>query len=370
MTMLPNRENGQLRKSEASESGELQKLLQQETEAKSYERWEKGPEKQYIRRFGWVDVINDYIDRRNSAGVIDPIKLLTLPGRRAMDIGLFLTHGILTNENGKTLNVAICDKDKGTEIANKLADFGGVIAFSDKLLTEELRENSNGIPKQFPFDVINLDFCNTLIPNDQDNLSSLQWIFEYQRGQGFLLLLTARAYPNPNKYKYLIKNNIADEISFKEKYQDIYGNLDINSCLSNCRDFSLIVYPKLISKYAKDNNYRIIEHHVAYYKRDVEEGDYYMICHSFELDPIGLSGKKKYHPRYKTQGQNRVEATLDNDKYRKIKKISEEEYSQFIPTVLDLSRCQDVNSRLRENQSLSKNLTEEGEALFGWIDNS
>lgn len=285
-----------------------------------------------------------------------------------MDIGLFRREGIVVQTEDGNLNVAICDKGKGAEIANQLAKFGGVLAFSDRLLNEELRENSNAIPKQFPFDVINLDFCNTLIPVDQENLDSLQWIFEYQRGKGFLLLLTAREYPNPQTYLNLISQNLENEEDFAHRYNEIFGSIDSNLCAENLTQFSQIIYPKLVCSFAKKYRYKVIEHFVAHYSREPAAGHkYHMVSHSFELEPIGRRGRNKFRPRHDHVGQDRIEEALGTPFFRRQMEITNEEYSNFVPSLLLHERSVSIDEALQNNDALRNEFESQGNQLIYWL---
>ncbi len=363
--MSANHGKGADRKRKKQDSGELNQLIDQET---VLEKWERDPKKQYIRMIGWVKIIKEYLESRKAVGMNDPIKILTLPGRFAMDIGLFYREGIIIKTENGELNVAICDEGKGAEIANKLTKYGGVLAFSDRLLNDELREITNPIPRQFPFDVINLDLCKTLIPACQENLDSLQWIFEYQKEKGFLLLLTAREYPDPQKYLYLIEQNLESEIEFAQAYKEVFGGTQSRLCAENLTQFSQIIYPKLIGNLARSHRYKVIEHYVAHYSREATTGNtYHMTCHSFQLDPVGRNGIEKFLPRWKNLGENRIQETLGKPLIKKQIEKSNEEYSKFVPSLLISNRSENVDEILQKNSHLQQELKDQVRELIYWL---
>jgi len=328
--------------------------------------WEKGPKKQYVRINGWREIIQYYIESRKSAGVKSPIKILTLPGPKAIDIGLFYESDIVIRDDNGKINVAICDEGIGSTVANKLRKIGDVLAYSDRRLEIELSDDINQIPQQFPFDVINLDFCKTLIPWTDENFKTLERIFEYQRGQSFLLLLTAREYPDPKAKKYIICNNLKNEKAFREKYEVEFGSTDINLCLSNKTRFSQIVYPKLIANLAKGYRYKTIERFVACYTR--ENRGYYMVSHTFEFVPINRTENEKYIPRKKFSERDRtVNRALMKPKDLKEIEESRNAYSVFIPSLL-VDRSIYVDMVLENDDKLSSDLENQGNQLIDWLD--
>ena len=54
-----------------------------------------GPAKQYVRVYGWLSYIEDFINRRTVAGVTTPCKYLTLPGPNMTDIGVLWNAGLI-----------------------------------------------------------------------------------------------------------------------------------------------------------------------------------------------------------------------------------------------------------------------------------
>src|SRR5437588_11026238 len=88
------------------------------------------PLKQYVRRFGWLTVIQDYVERFRAAALDRQWKYLTLPGKHSPDIGLLWRAGLIEKNADGKLCVAICDKDWAEEVARELLAFGGILAYS------------------------------------------------------------------------------------------------------------------------------------------------------------------------------------------------------------------------------------------------
>ncbi len=85
--------------------------------------WDRDPIKQFIRHFGWLQVIQDFVERRREAGVDRPLRYLTIPGSNASDIDLLWQAGLLTRTNGGFPYVAICDETSAEEVVANLGRF-------------------------------------------------------------------------------------------------------------------------------------------------------------------------------------------------------------------------------------------------------
>src|SRR5205807_3052252 len=127
-------------------------------------KWDLDPVKQYVRRNGWLNIIREYTARQHREGVNRLLKFLTLPGPNASDVGLLWRERILQQNDKGQLNVAICDKENAARVATNLGSLGGPLAYSNRLLHEELRDSNGVFNEHFPFDVVNLDMCQCLIP--------------------------------------------------------------------------------------------------------------------------------------------------------------------------------------------------------------
>jgi hypothetical protein len=357
---------GKEKRQEILDQGRADAEREKAQEETQYEQWETGAKKQYVRDIGWLEKIAAYCQKRTQEGVPGQIKYLTLPGRSAMDIGLLRRAGYLPPNSEGRLNAVICDEGQASDIANRLKKFGGVIEFSDRRLIDELRVGTNPIPKQFPFDVVNLDFCNSLVVSRQENLQTLEWIFEYQGGAGFLLLLTARAYPDPVRYANLIEENFRDEPEFANVYQQKFGRLDASLCFADLRCFSQIIFPKLVARIGRKYGYRILEQFVCHYLREGRE-EYNMVCHTLEMEPVNLEGPAKYAQRFAHISRNRIDEILRQRIPKATMHQSEIAYSQFIPTVLDDGRSVNVDRDILSDAARRQALEDEAADLVNWM---
>lgn len=328
-----------------------------------------GPLKHYVRREGWESVISSFLEKQKACGVARPWKYLTLPGIDALDIGHFYRKKLLGVTAEGRLSVAICDKDEADRVALLLQKFGGVLASTKLELQDALRDPSNPIVKEFPFDVINLDFCNSLIRPNRNNLEALDQVFSLQRGQGFLLLLTSRpALDQKIQHQQLkiVADNLQIEQEFQESYIARYGSSDPQACLADYTNFTQLVFSKLVAKYAKIFGYRVYERFTArYHKSGGGPDGFDMITHSFELDPI--VGKKpcraKYEPRLP---HARIEQVLHEVLAKRIEQETNSEYTRFIRG-LPQREALNINEVLNAQQDLVSDLTKEAESLSQWM---
>ena len=323
------------------------------------------PLKQYVRRFGWLAIIENYVQRLRQAALDREWKYLTLPGKYSIDIGLLYQAGLIdVNEQGK-LCVAICDETYAEDVAVELRAFGGVLAYSNRQLNDELGLERSSLRNEFPFDVINLDLCNSLIQAENvRNLEAIEWIFKLQKGQAFLLLLTTR--PDHQARQHLVEllnQNLANEDEFREAYVAQYGADSADRSLTDYTRFTQIVFPKAIARWARYRGYRTTEHFVAKYRR---QGGFDMICHSFEFEPLGLRAPAKIHaPRFATIPANNIDERLNNELSSRTRTQAETAYVEFIST-LPLRQARDVRTILLNDQALEQDLNNESQALIGW----
>ena len=131
-----------------------------------------GPSKQFVRLNAWLKVIQGYLSKRKSEGEDTTFKYLTLPGKNATDIGLFWRNKLIVKINDQQLNLAIIDREEAENVAINLNNsIGRPLAVSSKEFHSALR-NDQLIIEQFPFDVINLDFCNFISSKQPDSINT------------------------------------------------------------------------------------------------------------------------------------------------------------------------------------------------------
>jgi hypothetical protein len=323
---------------------------------------ERQPKKQYIRYFGWLQVIQDYVERRRNDGVDRPISYLTFPGPAATDVGMLWQAGLLVRTEAGFPNVVVCDEEYADESLAVLGAVRGVSAQPIELAI------LNELTPFFPIDVVNFDIYGAVVTGHPRRrkalrrLAAIRRVFWLQKGQSFLLLLTTST-DDPTARRYLenvLVQNL-DEDDFREAYLDRYGVVDLSPFHEDYRTFVSIVLPKAIGKMARDRGYRIAEHFAARYD---SRGGHRMLCHSFELEPVGVRDpKNKYKPRFKRIRWDRLDE-LSEELSNRARKLASIAYEEFIPTLL--RDIPDVSEILQANPGLAAEMVKQSESLIGW----
>ena len=325
-------------------------------------RWDLDPLKQYVRRYGWLKDIRNYIKRCREDNYTKPLKYLTLPGLNASDIGFLLNERVLERTEDGVLNVAICDVENADKVANNLGPWGGVLASSSNLLHEELSSDNGVFDRYFPFDVINMDLCNCLYPpKNEDNLKTLKWVFLKQQGRRFLLLLTT----NPvglaaDELEKVLIQNLRHE-NFKKAYVERFGSDDPTACTQDRTLFAQILFPKIIAKMARPKGYRVLEHFAGRYARPSGV----IIAHSFEFEPLGCDGITKYEPRFELILQSEIRQQIHIDFPKEVDDATVEAYDEFIQTVL-VRESKNITAILEADHTLYEKLDREARNLNLW----
>jgi hypothetical protein len=333
--------------------------------------YDRDPAKQYVREVGWLQVISEYLNRFRAAQTGRVWKYLTLPGKHAADVGLLWRAGLLEKSDDGKFNVAICDMKNAASVSAKIAPRGTLLAVSARPLDEELRLPGSSLANEFPFDVINLDWCDSLMPviRPDANLLTIEWIFRLQRRQSFLLLLTTRpAHHSQNSLRPFLSDNLRDEPEFRQAYITRYGNERLASCLANYTEFTQIVVPKAIAEWARYWGYRTHEHFVGRYKRPARRQypSYEMICHSFEFERLGTSGdRRKYEPAFQKVSRDSIRDRLYARLPTSVRNEAAQTYLRFIIHLLS-RQSNDITTFLRSDSVRMAELTASAEALIGW----
>jgi len=320
---------------------------------------DRDPTKQYVRHFGWLQVIQNYVEKRRNDGVDRPLKYLTLPGPNAPDVGLLWQAGLLVRNDNGFPDVVICDREHADEALKIL---GAVQGYSRQWFHEAV---SGELACYFPFDVINMDIYGAVVTGDPRRdfalrtLVGIRRALWQQKGQSFLLLLTTSTDDKPaRKYLEDVLLQNFNEDDFKEAYLERYNALDLSPFRKDYRAFVSFVLPKAIGKMARDRGYKITEHFVAKYDR---KGNH-MLCHSFELEPLGGREPKKQHePRFKKIEWDELTEELSS----RARSLANSAYAEFISTLVRRDPL-DVTDILNTNPGLKAAMVEEAESLVGW----
>ncbi len=355
---MPGTSKREERKRRFEEEGVPQRIREQAERQVTLLVWDRNPIKQYVRRFGWLEVIQGFVERRLEAGVDRPLRYFTIPGPNASDIRFLWQAGLLNGGTEGFPNVVICDRDNADKALKVLGTVRGVSRQSfDKAMRKELAS-------YFPFDVINVDICGAVITGHEERRKALRTLagirraFWLQRGQGFLLLLTtstddisARRYLEST----LLQNFLED--NFQRAYLDRYGAVDLSPFQEDYRALVSLVLPKAIAKMARARGYRVTEHFAVKYD---SEGGHHMLCHSFELEQLAVIKPAR---KYETCFRNIFWDELNEELSPRAQRQAIDAYEDFLPILIQRDP-RDIADILRTDPGLEAELRCEAESLI------
>ena len=254
------------------------------------ERMATCPLKQYIREHLW----ETYIAKLNKK----PIKYLTLYCPPLTDVKHFTRKGYINFNNNTyqgVVGVTLPDKPddpNGNEsaYAQTISEGKGrlellSIGYLNKLITSKNKE----LLDQFPFDVINLDYCDHIfgdVSTDDlsDNLLDIEQIIKQQARKNvsqFVIFITTRTDKHSSQQNQgfaqsfvdnlsnRIQRNINQDDKFKSKYNTIFNNLTVRQLhTQKYNDFISIGIVKLVLMELADKGYGISDCDISFLTRD------------------------------------------------------------------------------------------------------
>lgn len=267
-----------------------------------------------------------------------PFRYFTLCARPMIDVYMLVNEQILPfdTKNNRVQGVSFCECNKdvfpemlelvGVEEAGFLAQLEDLVLLQDiprtqtldsiPAVTEFLEEEGEGLDptirkaaenkirhilfrNMFPFDFLNLDFCDRYYGKPPDTMklhATIDRILDWQRrpnktqdGQEFAIsqfvaAITCRVdLTNPpqvlKRLKEMVTANCSDHPNYKKAVQDRDPG-DIDTWANDKPlDFFMSAWPKEIIRMAKQKSWNITVHDHAFYERQNDEGEtYHMVC--------------------------------------------------------------------------------------------
>lgn len=234
------------------------------------------PLKQYIREHLWEAFIKK-LKRK-------PISYLTFYAPTIMDVKHFTEKGYIKFEEMVYKDVVGITNDETRGYPETIKEGRGRL---EVLKIGEAHELIMSLDKdlmdKFPFDVINLDYCNYIFgdkssPYISNNLKDISLIIKHQNSKGcneFILFITTRTDKSKplrgkadekisfaesfiNELKNRIQLNMKENVTFQNKYNNIFSKQDIDQVAElQYNDFINIGIAKLISMELATNGYTI-----------------------------------------------------------------------------------------------------------------
>ena len=244
------------------------------------------------------------------------LKYFTLPGKWAWDIFFFEREKIIEKRERGFPGVRFCDNNlESYTTAKKL--LGNTIG-ARRNFEELVLEGKEEFWDAFPYDIYNLDFCGTCLPDQQppfsDTFESINKIIENHvshRAFPFLLFLTMKASPEETRKdaKQDLIQNIIDNSKTPE-FADIVNEVvsdPVHFSETRFADFIILSVPKVICHIA-DAHCKVEILHRAKYQR----GEFYITKFVFRFEQKRRTRLRLYSTEY-AQNIKRI-MQLDNVK--------------------------------------------------------
>ena len=233
----------------------------QRIEVRDFAPWHK-PRKQYIRGNQWIKEITTFLDANDLEG--RPFKYFSLPGDDMIDLCMLAEEcqrlGVQLRVLGfnEDLQEPIGEEDilkviSRSEISAKIAPGSYIRPDDFKDLSNSNSMASNYVCKFGSFDVINLDFCDSIFNRDyqakHDALHKLITNQIQNRTRPWLLFLTTRSDTTEDLGHYWksIYENFDRDPRFIENFRVVF---EFSSLINND---GLKINPKLISNISNHN---------------------------------------------------------------------------------------------------------------------
>ena len=220
------------------------------------------------------------------------LKYFTLPGKWAYDIFFFESNDIVLKEGRGFPGVRFCDNnprafsDAKQRLGNtigKLDDFEHVVLNYDAVFWDG-----------FPYDIYNLDFCGTCLPDDQppfsDTFLAIDRIINEHADQEefpFAIFLTIKALGTETNSaaKDDLMNNIESnrlDSNFAQRIDDVIPNTK-DFMKNRFVDFILISIPKVVCHLSRNRCNLEIKSRAKYRRYNVVDGEYYITKFVFKF---------------------------------------------------------------------------------------
>ena len=241
--------------------------------------------KHEIRRVLWEKYA------RAVVGNARPIKYLTLYSPAMMDIKYFERQGLIRYEKQRYVGVAAVTKDEEVYAAAIAAgagrpEFLAMADLNDLLVRPSKRPKySRRFRSMFPFDVLNLDYCNSLFCRGNRHEISLQVLAldtviglqKQAKAKKFALLLTTRADPGQVAQHFLddlakrIDTNLNRNPDFKGRYDSLYAGINGGSLLKQqYEEFVPLGLVKFVGNLVSSHGFELMDCETASLVRDGE----------------------------------------------------------------------------------------------------
>lgn len=309
-------------------------------------KMEDCPLKHHIRCELWEKFARKAVGRRHIR------KYLTLYSPAMMDIKHFEERGLIKTEQDRYVGVVGVTDDEdayhqATTEGTGRPEFLLCADIDDLFASPQSREKqARALYSLFPFDVINLDYCNSVyLKGRQDELSShllaLEKLVDRQRRTGaekFAFFLTTRAEPGQLAGPFLdvleerVNLNLVNNNEFKSKFDKLYDGCTPGDLKRGRYDeFVPIGLVKFISNILSSNGYEILDCDSALLVRDFRSPERWLMHIAILVDlptPTGLRGygrqthlERKVAKYLDKRSKNKLISLTEKGDYNQLKRI-------------------------------------------------
>ena len=298
-----------------------------------FDKWWNDSKKHHKRLYHWLPHWKDLAGR---VGNKRRLRYFTLCARSMIDVFMLVKEGLLEldseNYSINAVQFCECDFEQFVEIRDLIAmedagflgylenvalfedddftaQFPTLASIAQKLEDESLQENYElidqlqlkrtylNIKSSFPYDYVNLDFCQYYYPEPPDMLRinrTVERFLEWQQRpsedeeafeiEEFVLAVTCRhdaQFPVQAEARLveLIRANCADSDEYKNEVEQSRGVTEIEEWVQNAKeDFFFAGWPKDIARAAKDKGWAMEILDLVYYRRIGDEENPYIIA--------------------------------------------------------------------------------------------
>ncbi len=274
--------------------------------------------KHYVRMCGWLPAIASY--KGETRG---PVRYLTLCGKQAIDVRYFAQKRVLQRNKSMNEYPGLTFIESDDEDYAIIAETLGRVRLSVRAHLEDVLLDSNHISygdlvSSFPYHVLNLDFCGSIVPKEDHpfsrTLQCIDKVVEIQAREDatrWHLFLTFRAQRSKaNEEANIQLRTIVDENLHQDEARQAYGSRPAPRELLNSAypEFLRISIAKFLANRAMKHSF---ESNIAsswVYSRVGEESEYHIVKLVLELKllrasrnlPTPQAERKAYETAVKT----------------------------------------------------------------------
>jgi hypothetical protein len=259
------------------------------------------PLKHYVRMRVWLPSAKTRYEKTvEQNGIKRGLRYLTLCGAEAIDVFHLYKNGLLAHNERLFPDVFFVEyNDEAFLDASRLLSGRGLQG-----RFEELVLRPSDLLKEFPFDLINLDFTGVCIPRNEppfsDTLRAIEKIFYLQGERNFTLLVTFKADRSRENDEavgelvQVLEENIGEYLEYSDIYGQKFASKPRALSAGDYKVFLCTAIPKLVLSLGFNQGFEGSMEGVCYYSRTTKSRKYDIVKFAFSFDrPIAKTIREK-----------------------------------------------------------------------------